>query len=381
MAAIHHARRERDRSILLWFLAVTALPLGLYAAWKLSFYGDLRTNTYYARSANLSHFGKGWTYLRLYFSSYFVQAAALLAMIVVAVREGLTGLRNKPRSSSRSGSHPLALILTAVILYLFFVARVGGDFMFARFLIPITPLIFLGGELVIRRINPAWVRYLLAVILVLGTFFTRVSLDHQRGIRSIKSPTGIVEEKHFYPAAIIDEAAAAGSTYARIMGDLPTRIAIYGTQAMLAYYADPPLVIEAHAGLTDAHIAHQGLSERSRVGHEKRATVAYLRERGVDFRFTFGLHRTKSNPVTSIRVGPLRGEILCYRREILDSLRNNPEVEFMDFAQHLDQYIVGIEGRDLRQVEHDYEWFQEYYFQHNKDPERADAIANWIREA
>jgi arabinofuranosyltransferase len=55
-------------------LALFLIPLGAivaaYAAWKVAYYGDLRPNTYYAKSASRAWWSQGVFYVRLYLKRY-----------------------------------------------------------------------------------------------------------------------------------------------------------------------------------------------------------------------------------------------------------------------------------------------------------------------
>jgi hypothetical protein len=49
----------------------------------------------------------------------------------------------------------------------------------------------------------------------------------------------------------------------------------------LIYNLDPDYALEASTGLTDRTLARKILKDRGRIGHEKEATLEYMRERNV----------------------------------------------------------------------------------------------------
>jgi hypothetical protein len=291
-------------------LAAAVLPAGvlggIYLAWKLHYYGEVLPNTFYAKSASEGRYPQGLLYLRLYFQTYWPLLAGLLAPLLL-LRAG-------------RGARAVVLPSLACLAYLLFVAHVGGDFMFARFALPVTPLLLLQAEELLARLSTPQVRWGAAVVLLAGLALARPPAL----LFQLSNPTGIVEERAFYPAARVEEARRAGGELRRAFAGVPVRVAIYGSQAMLAYYARFPYVLEAHAGLTDRELARQPLSARGRIGHEKTASLAYLQTRDIDFVFGFGLFPVRPPPHLLIQVGSVRGTIVRARPEVLETLRGRP---------------------------------------------------------
>ncbi|HET9299743.1 MAG TPA: hypothetical protein VFO11_07335 [Candidatus Polarisedimenticolaceae bacterium] len=291
-------------------LTAAVLPAGvlggLYLAWKLHYYGEILPNTFYAKSASEGRYPQGLLYLRLYFQTYWPLLAGLLAPLVLL----------------RPGREVRGLILSAgaCLAYLLFVAHVGGDFMFARFALPVTPLLLLQAETLCAHLAPASLRWGVALVLLAGLAPARTPA----AMFHLTNPTGIVEERAFYPRQRVEEARRAGAELERAFAGVPVRVAIYGSQAMLAYYARFPYVLEAHTGLTDREIARRPLPARGRVGHEKTVGLAYLRTRDIDFVFGFGLFPVRPPPERRIQVGSVSGAIVRARPQVLEALRGRP---------------------------------------------------------
>ena len=292
-------------------LLAAILPAGLlgimYVAWKLHYYGEILPNTYYAKSAGLARYPQGLLYVGLYFRTYWPLLVGLMAPVA---------LLRLPREGSRA----LVLQGSACLLYLLFVAHVGGDFMFARFALPVTPLLLLQMEGLVARLPRPGLRWAFALLLLGGIAFARTP----RALLQLGNPTGIVEERAFYPRERVEEARRAGAELHRALAGVPVRVAIYGSQAMLAYYARFPYVLEAHTGLTDREIARRPLPSRGRVGHEKTVGLTYLQGRDIDFVFGFGLFPVNPPPSRRIRVGDVTGAIVRYRPEVVEALRGRP---------------------------------------------------------
>ena len=292
-------------------LPAAILPAGvlgaLYLAWKLRYFGTVLPNTFHAKFAGTAHYRQGWLYLRLYFQTYWPLLAGLLAPLSL-----LLSRRMERRAGALAGAASLA--------YLLFVARVGGDFMFARFALPVTPLLLLQAEGLLAALPWSTLRWTTAILFLGGLALARTPAP----LFHLSNPTGIVEERAFYPPERVEEARRAGRALRRAFQGVPVRVAIYGSQAMLAYYARFPYVLEAHTGLTDPEIAHRVLPARGRVGHEKTVGLAYLRGRDIDFVFGFGLFPVRPPPELRIQVGGLTGTIVRARPEVMAALRGRP---------------------------------------------------------
>jgi hypothetical protein len=175
-----------------------------------------------------------------------------------------------------------------------YVMRVGGDFMYARLLIPATPFYLLTLEFAVARLFPRklGVQVAVAAVLVAAVVLTPYPFPSGTWVQ------GIANEREFYKPEDVEAQRLQGATLRRYFEGLPVRIAIVGSQARIAYYARPSVAIEAQTGLTDRWIAHQPLASRGRVGHEKVAPIQYLLSRKVDFVFqhfaleTLGLNDT-----------------------------------------------------------------------------------------
>lgn len=356
-------RQRRFSPLIAYGTPGTAILLP-YAAWKLWYYGSLLPNTYFAKSAYLFHWEQGWTYVWLYLRSYPALPVGLIVLVVVTVLH-----------RSQAGLVRESLIVVSfVVAHLVYVAKVGGDFMFARFCIAVTPLMLIGLERVVNAVRPVALR----IVLALGAVVTMMVPLVPTFVFDLGNPTGIVEERAFYPWELVEEARALGASFKQLTEGTAPRLAIYGSQAMLAYYAEAPLVIEAHTGLTDATLAHREVAERGRVGHEKQSPMSYLRERGIDFRFSFGLAHFPAGRLNAIRVGDLEGEMIVYRRDLMRALSERPDIEFVDFEVFLDGYLEDLGQRSRDQVQADYDAFRRFYFDHNLDGARQQRFESFL---
>ncbi len=364
-AVAEAARSKRVQGV----LAVSApgVVLLAYAAWKLSFYGDLRPNTYYAKSAYLSWWDQGFAYLGYWFRSYWL----LLAGWPLAA---LAALRGPPERRRLAG-----LLAIAPALYLLYIARVGGGFMFGRFAIPVAPLLLLGIELGVAslpgrlgqkgRWQPA-----AAVIAALAALAAPAP-DPERG-----QAIGIADEWRQYPPELVERSREIGGQLVGLFDGLEPQpvVVIYGYQAMLAYYGRFPVVIEGVTGLTDYEIAHTEIGERGRPGHEKKASPAYLQGRGVDLLFEFP-QPLPPGGYTEIDLGPVGGRLVTYQAPLLAQLAERG-ARFTRFEEVLDGYIANIDRVPPADLAADFAMFKAYYFDHTEDPRRLAAFEQRLQQ-
>jgi hypothetical protein len=248
--------------------------VGALTAWRWRYYGDVLPNTYYAKSADVAWWEQGLYYASLYLRKYWAIVGTAGAGIILAIytrhRDG-----RWMQASSR-----VMLAGLMVTMYTLGVVRAGGDFMYARLLVPLTPLLAVCAEFAIESIPVRGARRTLTqaiaaaacgIVLVLWPSPVSGSID--RG--------GVVDERAFYlneRPELGDGQRQAGIALQPFLVGLPITVVFVGAEARLVYYARPAVAIEAATGLTDRWIAHQALGKRGRPGHEKQAPPEYLFE-------------------------------------------------------------------------------------------------------
>jgi hypothetical protein len=360
-----------------------------YYVWRCAYYGHPFPNTFYAKSASSPYFGSGLWYVGSYFCYYFVLIPAPLVML------GLIPSR------FRQGQ-PAPMVLAAVtLLFLVYVCWVGGDFMFARFCIPVTPALFLGLQIGLDQCRPN-LRRILATLVIACTFCSTLSVGWVDAL-------GQTEESHFYRAWRIEAFRKTGAQLHRALADGEAKIAISASQAMLGYYARMSVTIEMN-GLTDEYIAHRQIQVRGRVGHEKALPLwdDYLNRRGINF--IFGLTRFAEFPddhIGSLRnieflvpdiVIPkggafeldagrqdlwVKGTMIVYEDKLMRQLLERKDIRFTPFQKHLDDYITNrLQDSDtdiaIDLIRKDYAAFKHFYFDHTEDHRRQDVFIRYL---
>ena len=350
----------RSLGLFLLPLAIIYLP---YWFMRYSYYGYSFPNTYYAKSADLPYYSQGIEYLWLYVKTYYVLLLAPVSALVLLVARFRYWTRF-PIEDCRARALVLAVLFA--VPYLLYVVRSGGDFMFGRFLIPITPILILLIELLISELL-AKARYLIPV----GLAIVLAMLLRNNQFAETRMIGYVADEPAFYPDTWREKAEDMGGRMREYFKGTDASVAFKGQYAIYAYYSEVPVAIEATTGLTDEFIAHQPITQRGRPGHEKTTPQAYLVSRGVTFMFKGGIApKSYVDSLTLIDFGDFPAYVVTYHNALMDRLKQYPEVKFTDIRATLDTMISQIPHQPREQIELWHMFLKSYYFDHNIDSAR-----------
>src|SRR6185436_12109133 len=129
----------------------------------------------------------------------------------------------------------VSLAASVSLVFTAYVIRVGGDFMFARFLIPVAPLFLVLFELGVARFavgRPA-LRWIAVGIAAAGIAFTPYPLPRD----PFGAVRGIVFEPNYYTPEATGRTRDRGLALRPFFAGLPVRMAFFGGEARLVYYA------------------------------------------------------------------------------------------------------------------------------------------------
>jgi arabinofuranosyltransferase len=338
-----------------------------YFAWRWHYYGAMFPNTFYAKSGGGSYFSQGGTYL---WASLF--NANFWAVLPVAAY-GLWKLR----------SHLVGRYAAiALPLYLGYVAKIGGDYMLGRLLVAVLPLLAVLAEVGLRSVSRrAW-----AVAALGGLAFSAIPtplLEPQEVRWYLTDERTQTSLASFAPIRIDSGMFERGELFRRAFADAGLNACIADTEIGMVGYLSHAEVID-YFGLTDWEVAHQPLGARGRPGHEKKATVEYLRSRKVDLA-RLPLYPP---PYSGLATVSLLGRpdsiynLARYDETILAALKKaDPNAHAVDFPQFLDHYLATeMATRDRATVRQDLEtFFVPYYFaNHPADTARRARIDAYL---
>ncbi|HUN79924.1 MAG TPA: hypothetical protein VMV81_00275 [Phycisphaerae bacterium] len=350
----------RWRNALL-YAAAFGLPQVAVELWRHGYYGDWLPNTYYAKSGGLAWWSQGFSYLHLYLQKYVVLYLAIPALVIC--------LWPRAGDSVSAKIRQLAVIAAALgAAYGLYVTRVGGDFMYARMLLPATPFLLIVIELSLVRMQVRLpLDLLIGSALAIGIVLPRWPMSGTLVI------DGVANEWSYYDDALRHEQVSP--VLRKYLDGLPVCMAFVGSEAHRMYKARIATAIESEAGLTDRFIAHQVLAQRGRVGHEKNAPLEYLiRERKAHFAFhpsaveEFGLG--SRIPRMTIDLDQVRGYILHWDPAIMGELGRRG-AKFEDCPAFIDGLIKQLHHVPDQQVADWYRMLKLYYFEGLPQPDHA----------
>ncbi len=370
--------RGEGRRALALYLAPMVLLYLPYFVWRYAYYGFLLPNTFYVKSGGGAYYSQGLTYVLV-----FLLATHLWMLLPLVVRGALRGLGH-PRAQGF-----VVFALSSLVLYGGYVIRVGGDFMYGRFLVVLLPLWLLLAELGthlgivwrdLTRRGP-WVFAGRRVLCLLP--FAMVPFDVVLQ-RPGEVRWGIADEPSFYPVSGWNQPepqsrfTVVGQDLYRLVTSrgVAPRLGL-GSIGIAGFYSQLPVL--DLMGLTDTQVAHQPVAQRARPGHEKEASDDYVLSRPVHFALTKReFHPTEYRSLTRIRIGRSELSIVTWDREIMRRLAAEPEIGFVDFEEHLDRYLETLDQRGRPAVNKDFRFFRRYYFDHNDDPKREAALRTFL---
>jgi hypothetical protein len=345
--------------------AALAVPLALggaaLAAFKLTYYGGLFPTAFYSKSALDPYYTQGIYYVYLFFKKNWF----LLPLVLVVVALGLAR-----RRLTVTRSH--GVLLVAFVAFTAYVAHSGGDFMFARRLIPALPLLFVVVEDAIVALGGWPVRAAVAALVVLG-----LALPYPIYRMPTERLRGIANEPAYYTPPYVELRRAQAQVAARALGGAPVRAMFEGGMCMFGYYSGLPYLAEM-TGLTQYSLARAPLETRGHVGHEKVAGPQWMTDHGIHFIFA----QEPPDPSAGARVdeivfgGILKARIWTYVDAIMDPLRDHPDVRFVPIEGTLREAQRHIETASAEEARRIYDVLQRYYFR-TAGPEKkplADAL-------
>lgn len=357
------AARLRRTALL---LAPAAVLVAGQAAFKLAFYGELLPTAFYSKSPLRPYYSQG----ALYVSLWLAKNWALLPVAGVALALNL-------KRGGPGRARPDTVFLTlAGLVFVAYVVHSGGDFMFARRLIPALPLFFLGLERVLARLGRTAPQHALLGVLLLGALLPFPLYGPQRPRIS-----GIADEPRFYPAEVVRFRRRQGEAVGSLLARTPARVMFEGGMCSFGYYSRLPYLIEM-TGLTQYSLAKLPLRRRGWIGHEKQPDARWLDDNGVNLIVSHDLPPRAPGPsgMVSDQIyfgGLVNARIWRYSDAVMDALRDRPDVTFVPIEQVFDSARASVGRGSREETRHVFEYLDRYYF-HSGGP-GAEAAAEEFR--
>jgi hypothetical protein len=265
-----------DRRSLPPFATALLAPLVAYEIFRLAYYGALLPNVYYAKAAfQLKHgLWYVWQFLR---NGGFVFVLALIAL---------------------AGEHrqTAGFWLFAIAAYLAWVVSVGGDFYaFHRYIVPVVPLLAVLSAVALAQLfgsRPGWTT---AAVMVGLLCWSATMADSYRYARSAVGGMRGFVRYHAMIGESLRTRSPSGTTVAA------------AAVGALSYFAGPGIRVIDMLGLTDAHIARDGVKVTDGLPGHCCYDIHYVLEQRPDLVF--------------VRVGPV---VAGLKRFTAEAIRNDP---------------------------------------------------------
>lgn len=368
-------QRPADRRVrpVLLYLAPTILIIA-HLAFKYVYYGDILPNTYYAKQGPWRpDQGFAYGYMFLLGSHGWIALPVAAAFLLL------------PRDFKKSGAVRL-FIGASIVVWILYLFKVGGDFMYSRFLLPIVPLVLVAGQAAIYEARKPLVRIALAAALLSTGGGTDIV---QRGGHYFgqANENKVYPIRTFFPVRIGHASWEDGKIMRRYLKDRGIE-AYVGTCCigMVSYYSQLK-VMDFH-GLTDAEVARTEITERGIPGHEKYAPVELVRQRGVQLargRTALGVPRFVTD-LAKIHAKSPDGRFQRKRwgwaywdADLIAEVREkSPELRFRDVPSWIDDYTGTVYRKDRNRVKGELEGLKRFYFDHNDDPARLAPLQAYV---
>jgi hypothetical protein len=378
--------RGRRRAVLAFAGPLAALVLP-HLIWRVVYYGDLFPNTYYAKSGNLAYWSQGWQYLRLYLQLYWPVLLAV-PLGTLAALDLWRRLHSWRAVFETDWVAAMVLLMAIGLAHTLYVVRLGGDFMYARMLLPATPLLLTATEGALSRLAgvaaayfPRFVpshlaRWTSALVAALASLALAL-IPRQSGRPTPRA--GIEDEVAFYSSASqLRWSEHVADVLGAVTAGFPVRLAMFGTDVKTAYRTRASYALDGH-GLTDRFIAHQPLTRRGRPGHEKWATTEYMLARRIHLVLRpmryFGFDQSEDLlPHWRVELAPDIKPYLIHWDPALMALLRSRGARFEDFPTYLDGYLASVDRIPPATVRADLARFRRFYFQWVADPQRERAL-------
>jgi hypothetical protein len=340
----------------LWRYAVPFVIVYLpYFLWRWHYYGDFFPNTYYAKNGDLTYWRQGFIYLA-----------------VCGLGTGLATLA--PLAGYALWRHPRDLLsrfaFCGIGPYVLYVVRLGGDFMYARLLVPVLVVAALLAQRGIEDILPRSRRALAwSAAALLGLAAVPVHVVKPRDVRwfiaderSWYTVTSVWPEVEFENPGLEERGLAL-----REIEQRGSVVVAEPSIGIVGWVSDAPLL--DICGLTDRATAHLPTLARGRPGHEKYAETAYVRSRQVDLSRE-PLYDAHHKAQTLVRIGHVQFYLREYEPALIALLKAVPGATEPKIASHIDDYIRRASLSRPDSLVEDIRFYEQFYFDVNSDPER-----------
>lgn len=333
--ASRHRLAERRLFV---FVMPAAILAALWLLWRYTVYGSFIPET---------AFRPGMTDAAGYFKRYW--CLLLWVPLLPWMLRGGSSLR------LRAIRKELIFLLMLALPYIGYAVFAGGDFLFGRTLLPVTPFLALLVELGIAAVFAASRHQLAASTLVLASLvFTPLSVAGLIPIR------GIIDERTYSTIVVTaKDEPGKGEALKAYFQNLPVRIGFFSGQARLVY---------------ESKVASARNCDIPSACDPEHGDVLLI----LDHRTPYSWNR--SIPYVPIALDGIQGRLLYWDPEVLSVLKARG-ASVPDFPRELDSYLEHLPAKSRDEVRRDYARFKLFYFSRVQDPSREQKFLRVLRDS
>jgi len=319
---------------------------------KLFYYGELVPTAFYSKSVLDPYVSQGLVYVGLYLAKNWFLVPTMIALFLLG--------RGKVSANENPTSRDDVFFIGTALVFIGYLIEVGGDFMFARRLIPVIPAIFVAAEIRLARIEGPHLRNAISLAVLAAAALPMPLYGEEP-----QAISGVYDERLSYPEEIMTMREMQGRTVGAALEGTGARVAFEGGMCVFGYYSGLPYLAET-TGLTQYSLAKRPLAERGAVGHEKAPDDAWFDENRIHFLVKRDRTPLPDPPeggrIDEIRFGDVaRARILVYSDEVMDPLRDRSGISFEPIEAVIARVAGMMEVASLDRAERMYDQIERYY--------------------
>lgn len=385
------------------FVAAIGIP---FIIWKWNLYGDQLQNIFYLKTGSDSYISDGFYYLYSYFANYPSSLICMMGTPVVMIiyRHGKTRTKRLLYYVVNDKESVLLLsIMVMTFVYIFgFILKMGGDLMFAKYMVPIIPLFYFSVELVLVILIRSFKSFekkrgfifsMAAISLMLLSpiekeLRTHMFIDNSEPSVKVKEWHGISDQR-LLDSKVKDltKAKEMGEELRPYIAGMDMRV-LSLRDACFSHYANFSYVLN-NFGVMDKNIAGHVQYKTSLVARQNdSASYEYIMNKNINFCFNNKMFIDKEYRKVQMETGNYiqNAEMFYYNKGLIKELKKrfNDKFKYVDLENYFNEFISeSMNTMDKEQVHNLYMKYKEYYFDPNFDRvtnNQSEQILGYINE-
>ncbi len=261
--------KTTTRKKILFLVIPIIIIVGTYFIWKLSYYGTLLPNTFYAKTNGIHYYLLGFQYVSSFLLSY-----CLVPITIIFISKISQVIEQRLN---------LALI-TSILIWFLYLVYIGGDFMEYRFFVAIIPLIYiLTIKLLTLNLSQRLKVIIISCLLISPSMFQHSFKSDNPTLDRLNIFCRFVAKTNIFNQLLNHTTLSwenAGLILAEALNNDPSVSIGITAAGTIPYYSRLPTL--DILGLNDAWISRNGVEYQQVPGHRIIAPLNYLIKQNVN---------------------------------------------------------------------------------------------------